>query len=346
VIPATIRAATEALVTTSGLGRLEKVKMLPGGANNRVFRLICENRTVVLKSYFRDPGDTRDRLEAEYGFINFAWAHGLNSVAEPIGKDSTAGLALYGALPGRAILSNDVTHEIVRQALTFFLDLNAHRKAKDAEHIHPGSEACFSFAAHIATVNRRMEYLSIIKSDDPLDRDLRAFMAEKLIPYWKILSSHVCEQAVTSGIAADSSLTLDERCLSPSDFGFHNALLDEEGTIRFVDFEYAGWDDPAKMVGDFFNQVAIPVPSIHQSNFTDAVASLSPKPEIALKRINLLMPIYSCKWICIILNDFLPTDARRRRFATSATTDEIKTRKKVQLEKARYRLSRLRDHTN
>ena len=40
------------------------------------------------------------------------------------------------------------------------------------------------------------------------------------------------------------------RVLSPSDFGFHNALRRPDGTIVFVDFEYFGWDDPAKMMAD------------------------------------------------------------------------------------------------
>src|SRR5258708_29751946 len=41
-------------------------------------------------------------------------------------------------------------------------------------------------------------------------------------------------------------------------FGFHNALLRPSQELCFLDFEYAGHDDPAKMVGDFFSQPAIP----------------------------------------------------------------------------------------
>ena len=33
------------------------------------------------------------------------------------------------------------------------------------------------------------------------------------------------------------------KCISPSDFGFHNSIIDREGNINFVDFEYSGWDD-------------------------------------------------------------------------------------------------------
>ncbi len=40
--------------------------------------------------------------------------------------------------------------------------------------------------------------------------------------------------------------------VSPSDFGFHNALLDDGGAISFLDFEYSGRDDPAKLDLRFF----------------------------------------------------------------------------------------------
>src|SRR5690606_1492036 len=41
------------------------------------------------------------------------------------------------------------------------------------------------------------------------------------------------------------------RLLSPSDFGFHNMLRRDDGSLAFIDFEYFGWDDPAKLAADF-----------------------------------------------------------------------------------------------
>jgi len=47
----------------------------------------------------------------------------------------------------------------------------------------------------------------------------------------------------------------------------------------------------------------------------------------------LLLPVFQIKWCCIMLNDFLPNEALRRRFA-DADFDEAH-RKAVQLDKAR-----------
>ena len=67
-----------------------------------------------------------------------------------------------------------------------------------------------------------------------------------------------------------SALSPDDCCLSPSDFGFHNALVDDDGQVTFLDFEYAGRDDPAKLVSDFFCQPEIPVPLDYHATFIDA----------------------------------------------------------------------------
>ena len=55
----------------------------------------------------------------------------------------------------------------------------------------------------------------------------------------------------------ETELAPQHRCLSPSDFGFHNALLRGRPGVPgardwvFLDFEYFGWDDPAKTVPIF-----------------------------------------------------------------------------------------------
>ena len=70
----------------------------------------------------------------------------------------------------------------------------------------------------------------------------------------------------------DQVLAAEDCCLSPSDFGFHNALLDDEGKLTFLDFEYAGRDDPAKLVSDFFCQPEVPVPLSLHAHFIDRIA--------------------------------------------------------------------------
>jgi hypothetical protein len=141
------------------------------------------------------------------------------------------------------------------------------------------------------------------------------------------------------GIAPDDEIGGDMRCLSPSDFGFHNALREPSGALRFVDFEYAGWDDPAKLVGDFFNQVQVPVPPALFGAFARRVAAQFADPERNLARYELLLPVYAMKWITIMLNDFLPEGGLRRSFAGDAS--QVVARKQGQIVKARQAFARL-----
>ena len=55
----------------------------------------------------------------------------------------------------------------------------------------------------------------------------------------------------------EAELPVEQRTLSPSDFGFHNALRRPDGRVVFLDLEYFGWDDPAKMISDFLLHPAL-----------------------------------------------------------------------------------------
>ena len=43
------------------------------------------------------------------------------------------------------------------------------------------------------------------------------------------------------------------------------------GSFVFIDFEYYGWDDPAKMIADFYLQPAVPVPYEYRETFFELV---------------------------------------------------------------------------
>jgi hypothetical protein len=161
----------------------------------------------------------------------------------------------------------------------------------------------------------------------------------KLVSVFNDVVEFVHSGARRWNIPLDSLLGHDNRCLSPSDFGFHNAIEDEAGTMRFIDFEYAGWDDPAKMVCDFFLQIEVAVPLDYLTEFTESVTALESQPENLQHRIRLLFPVYKLKWCCILLNEFLPTPSARRRF--SRMEEDVNRRKESQLAKARQMISRI-----
>jgi hypothetical protein len=152
------------------------------------------------------------------------------------------------------------------------------------------------------------------------------------MPRWEQIKYTVCQEAEKRDLDLDATLLDNDIRLSPSDFGFHNALADKDGKLYFMDFEYAGWDDPAKMVCDLFCQPEIPLPRWCYSYIVENVVKDLGDPDMQRQRIEMLLPVYKIKWCCIILNEFLPRGRSRRVFLKKTLKPEVN--KTNQLQKA------------
>jgi hypothetical protein len=330
-----IARRAERVLAQVGIPSAFRLEPITGGGNNRVFRVESAAAPVVLKAYFRHPDDPRDRLRADFGFSSFAWECGSRALPRPLASDPAAGLAVYEYVAGGKLAPGGVTAAHVAEAASFFREVNEHHDAPQAADLPEASEACFSIAAHVACVDRRVARLGGIDEASPLGGEAAEVVAQRITPAWHRVRESV---RAASGMAADEPLATGDRCLSPSDFGFHNAILAADGRLRFLDFEYAGHDDPAKMACDFFCQPAVPVPREHLPVFVASLASLWESPSAFRRRVELLLPVYELKWCCIMLNEFLPADSRRT-FAGAGTDREA--RRAAQLAKVAAALDRL-----
>jgi hypothetical protein len=85
--------------------------------------------------------------------------------------------------------------------------------------------------------------------------------------------------------------------------------------LNFIDFEYSGRDDLAKLVNDFMCCPQIPVPYEYKSQIVNRIARELPVDKKFISRALFLESLYQVKWICIILNDFLAVGSARRDFS-------------------------------
>jgi hypothetical protein len=309
---------------------------LTGGSNNKVFRVDMGGSCALLKVYFQHPDDPRDRLGAEYGFCRFAWEHGLRTLPKPWACDVQHRLGLYEFIEGRQPQPHEITEKMVTEAASFYLELNQHRKRPRALELPSASEACFSTSDHLRCVERRLQRLHEVNGTSDIDREALSFVRNDLSRTWEKVLDTVKRRAREIDLPLDAEIEREESCLSPSDFGFHNAICTSGDSLRFIDFEYAGWDDPSKLVCDFFCQPAIPAPLDCYESFADAVVSVLPNRQMHLQRMAILLPVYQIKWCCILLNDFLPAGIARRNFACSNLV--LEEQKAMQLKKAHQAL--------
>jgi len=332
---AALLTLAQRLAAEAGRSSPRALRRLAGGRNNQVYRLDTDDGPLVLKRYFKDARDSRDRLGAEWSFVSHAWSHGSRVVPEPLACDPAEQAGLYSFVQGRKLTASELTAAHVDAAIDFVLAVNERPRPALA----PGSEACFSLADHIGTIERRVARLATLDDDVPHVTEARRLVATQLQPAWAAVQAKIIAGAAAARLGIDQALSADESCLSPSDFGFHNALIDDTGNLTFLDFEYAGRDDPAKLVSDFFCQPEVPVPLSLHGHFIDRMAQGLDLNAAGVMRCRLLLDAYQIKWTCIILNDFLPLGAARRAFADTGAWAE---RCAAQLAKAESKLALVR----
>ena len=329
--------AVAALLGRIGRRLAGAVKRLSGGGNNRVFEVRSDTgERLLLKQYFHSPGDSRNRFEAEESFYRLAANAAPDQVPRSLAWDPAERLGLFEFVEGRKLTAAEIGREAVNTAMQFFAALNCRRDSGDARALPVAAEACFSAEEHCAAVERRVARLRAITVESPIDRAAQDFIGGELVTTWGEVKAAVLSHATeTAGWG--------ERCVSPSDFGFHNCLRRADGTLVFFDFEYAGWDDPAKMVGDFFCQPALPAPADGFEAFVRATAEVLAlaDPERFLLRCRLLLPLYRVKWCGIMLNEFVRGERGRRAFALGA--DVVQERKAAQLALARRHLAKAQE---
>jgi hypothetical protein len=311
--------------------RMERIR---AGRNSRVWRVDTPTDAYIVKEYFRHPGDHRDRLTTEYGFLDFLQSQGITTIPQPLARDLEGRFALYSYLPGHPVATIHPHH--IRQASDFIDQINRCRTTDAASQLPGASEACFSLSEHLNRVKIRLQSLqaALAEAAEPIQVKAWQFLCEYLWPTYAQLEQRL-QAIILSGYELATTLKPEQRILSPSDFGFHNTL-EANGQLYFLDFEYAGWDDPAKLLCDFACQPQRPVSQEQAQRFWGYLSHLA-----VLDRVTLLLPLYRLKWCCILLNEFRAQDRQRRAHAG----DNQGNRLEQQLHKAQtYFHQHLRDY--
>lgn len=311
------------------------------GRNSRVYKVIDDDGRVYLaKHYFAHRGDARDRLQVEFSGLQFLWNHGVREIPQPIAADWTARWALYEYVEGASVPPEIVTSQEIGMAVEFLSALKALRDQPDSRHCPVASEACFSIQAIFGQLQERIKRFPHDDGGPAHLTALHAFVREQFLPAGQTIRAWCDANAEPCGIALTRELRDEDRTLSPSDFGFHNAIRRPDGRLVFVDFEYFGWDDPAKMIVDMLLHPAMTLSDALKREF---VARLLPRfddPEALARRVRMVYPLWGLKWCLILLNEFVPLDRLRRGFAKPAAAQRQDVYRR-QLAKAQQLLQRI-----
>jgi hypothetical protein len=307
------------------------VAAVPGGGNNRLYRVEdAAGRAFALKTYLNSSAETRDRLGHEWSGLDFLCRHGVTCVPQPIAMHRTDGAALYGWVEGARVES--VGAREIDAAVAFVASLKALSRLPEAVMLPLAVEACLSAEELIDQIERRLQRLAAVE-----DPRLRSVMQQEILPARDRAVARARAGYAAPQLAIARDLEPELRTLSPSDFGFHNALSTSDGLV-FLDFEYFGWDDPVKLVADFLHHPGMALDAAARRRFLAGARQVFASDPGFNLRLALLYPLYGLRWVCILLNEFLPERWARRAYAGAADRRAAEAR---QLAKARAKLADL-----
>ena len=329
LVDESVRESAKSLLKEAGFNsNIKAIEPIYQGGNNQLYRVNNSFQDFILKKYFQHSEDKRNRLEAEFSFLEFAYTTTPQFVPKPFAKNDSEFTALYEFIDGIKLRSQEeIRNHHIAACGEFIEGLNQPEKY-NCSSLMNASEACFSINDHLFTIDRRFSELILHSTPD----DQLKIVLDQIQGEWIRIREKVLKDCDVLQISVEAILPLEKRIISPSDFGFHNAIIKDAGFINFIDFEYAGWDDPAKLVGDFFGQVSLPINPKYLDGFLMSSFKYLKLNEVEVSRICLLIDSYKIKWCCIVLNVFLIKNLKRRLFSDSSLN--IKALRSSQLSKA------------
>lgn len=326
-----------------------EVQKVHGGRNSRVSLLKsdCEPPR-ILKQYFAHPTDGRDRFASEINALQYFKKLQIKCVPDLIYANREKNYSVLEYIEGIRISGDDISERHIHEILKFFKAINSEAGSAQQRKFPPAAEAFFSVHGILNNLLERFNRLNDIEEALPENRfELQLFEQmldyrnEVLNPTLEKVQEYVYHQADLFGIRVDEEIEPSCRALSPSDFGFHNAILHSGRGLVMLDFEYFGEDDPAKTISDFLLHPAVDVPQYLRDIFAGEY-SKSFNSRCALpNRLKTVFPIFIFKWSLILLNEFLTVERNRREFADPAAFADRSTLFKKQLVKSKTMLERL-----
>ena len=270
-----------------------KTYQIRGRANSKVYKSFDKNKTYLIKLYPFEINDNRKRLLVEFSTLKFLRKNNIYNVPKPIAMDLQLNIGIYEYINGFQLKNPKKNH--ISKAINLIKRLKVISELRKNKFQFKASEACLSCQSLINQIDQRIFQISKFY----FNKKIKKFIHLRLVPFWKnIKTNNVSNWPLSS---RNKNLLTKNQILSPSDFGFHNAIINDN-SIKFIDFEYFGLDDPVKLVADFLWHPAMKI-SINNSKFwiKEMVNIFKKTDKDFEKRLAASLEMYGVRWILIML---------------------------------------------
>ena len=289
----------EFIFSLIGGSKVQSFEQLAGGINScLVLVKCCGSQSFVFKKYRKD--ENRDRFQSEIKFLDYVNNFSQNLVPEIKGTNRLEGWSLLTFLDGekrKSLSKNDVEHFVVFQKL-----LDKNKESKGGLLLDDAADACLSAGELCTQIFLRFEKFKSISNQE---RALDAFLENTLRPI-TLEAIEIVKQGYSHiGIDFEEKIPKSMQTVIASDFGSHNALRRNNGDFCFLDFEFAGWDDPITAIHNFVLHPGMENPEKVNALFETKMLSYFGDVKATAERYRLLRALFVIRWSLIMLNGFL-----------------------------------------
>ena len=282
----------------------ECVPISPGG-NSTVFKLCLSDKSEnLLKRYPQEIAVNRSRLKTEVSACRLLRTVGIEQPAEVIYEDVENEIAVFRWIDGSRVANPKAKH--IESLLQFVEELRNIKRTDEVHAFPSAKEACLNGQDICDQIQNRRDRLGRreIKSEE-----LKTFLSQIFDP---LVAKTIAwaQEEWPAGRSFFEPLPRKFQTLSPSDFGFHNALWERSGKLRVVDLEYFGWDDPVKLASDFCWHPAMKIPQRLQQKWILGMRQLFSSDQDFENRLTIAHPLYGLRWAMIVLKPFFSKGGR------------------------------------
>lgn len=329
-----------AKATGAALTEYEPIRL---ARNNRVGRVkLTDGTTVIAKRYCRMQSAGRDTAAAEQDALQVLAANGVIRVPKPLFFDAKSRVGIVSDMGTRAVTPGDITTRRIDEAVELVRALIRIGNAFPLPSVGNAAEARLCLADYSGALIRRLSRLREAASDGA-NKDLVKLLNGPVQRLVQIAIERLSLECQQTQMDVNAPFPRRELILSPSDFGFHNTIIGADDALNFVDFEYFGWDDPAKLLADFVHHAGHQVSWPLCKRFVIGVCAALNHGQGVLKRWQQIVDLVGVEWLLIILNVVDPEILAQQRHAnpSGATSASVAARITVATDRMRRMEARL-----
>lgn len=273
-------------------------KILNGGKNSKVLKFSDRKNYYVIKIY-------KDlyRLKREKSFYVFLKKNKVSSVPNLLYFNEKLKIIIFDFVIGKKV--KKISKSDITKLLIFLNTINQKKKLNMPLSIG----GIKNRADHIKLCQKKINDLKFINHKFFKNNKLKNFIYSDLIPTFEYYKNKTNNNIFKKYLI---NLSKKDLILSPSDIGFHNILKDEKKLI-FIDFEYAGLDDPLKLICDFLVQPDQKITSAQKKQFVENKLFSKSRSSNIGDLVNLFLPFHKLKWCCIMLNEIRAVSQKKQK---------------------------------